>query len=157
MPRQTFLAKPGEVKTVWRHIDANGKTLGRLATEVATALMGKHRPEYTPHVITGDAVIITNAAKVVLTGRKLDQKTLRRWSGYPGGLKVKSYRELMDTNPERVVFQAVIRMLPRGRLGREMTTRLRVFAGTEHTHTAQSPIAFDTPSAPHTPGTGEKN
>lgn len=149
MPRQTFLAKTGEIKTVWRHVDADGMTLGRLATEVATVLMGKHRPEYTPHVISGDSVIITNAAKVVMTGRKLDQKALRRWSGYPGGLKVQSYRELMDTNPERVVYQAIIRMLPRGRLGREITTRLRVFAGATHEHAAQNPIALGTPSARH--------
>jgi large subunit ribosomal protein L13 len=115
MPRQTFLAKPGEVKTVWRHIDAEGQTLGRLATEVATVLMGKHRPEYTPNVITGDAVVITNCAKVVMTGRKLDQKAIRRWSGYPGGLKVHTYRSLMETDPERIVYEAVIRMLPRGR------------------------------------------
>ncbi|MDZ4756442.1 MAG: 50S ribosomal protein L13 [Phycisphaerae bacterium] len=149
MPRQTFLAKPGEIKTVWRHIDAEGQILGRLATEVASALMGKHRPEYTPHVITGDAVIVTNAAKVVMTGRKLDQKAIRRWSGYPGGLKVQSYRMLMETNPEKVVYQAIIRMLPRGRLGRQLTTRLRVVAGAKHEHGAQSPIPLDTPSARH--------
>jgi large subunit ribosomal protein L13 len=153
MPRQTFLAKPGEVKTVWRHIDAEGQTLGRLATEVATVLMGKHRPEYTPNVITGDAVVVTNCAKVVMTGRKLDQKAIRRWSGYPGGLKVQTYRSLMETDPERIVYEAVIRMLPRGRLGRELTTRLRVFAGASHTHSAQNPIPLDTPSAPHTTAT----
>jgi large subunit ribosomal protein L13 len=149
MPRQTFLAKPGEIKTVWREVDAEGKTLGRLATEVAMVLMGKHRPEYTPHVISGDAVIVTNAAKVLMTGRKLDQKSLRRWSGYPGGLKVKSYRELMTTHPDRVVYEAIVRMLPRGRLGRQVRTRLRIFNGATHTHAAQNPIPFATPSAPH--------
>lgn len=143
MPRQTYLAKPGEVNTVWRHIDAEGKTLGRLATEVATVLMGKHRPEYTPHVITGDAVIVTNASKIVLTGSKLDQKTRRRWSGYPGGLKVRTYRQELAKRPERLVFEAITRMIPRGRLGRQVMTRLRVFPGPTHTHQAQNPIPFD--------------
>ncbi|MBL9147504.1 MAG: 50S ribosomal protein L13 [Phycisphaerae bacterium] len=149
MPRQTFVAKPGEVKTVWRHIDAEGKTLGRLATEVATVLMGKHRPEYTPHVITGDSVIVTNASKIVLTGNKLDQKTRRRWSGYPGGLKVRTYRQELDSRPERLVFEAITRMIPRGRLGRQVMTRLRVFAGATHTHQAQNPIPFDTKPESH--------
>jgi large subunit ribosomal protein L13 len=149
MPRQTFLAKPGELKTVWRHVDADGKTLGHLATEVATVLMGKHRPEYTPHVITGDAVIVTNAAKIVLTGNKLDAKTRRRWSGYPGGLKVRTYREELAKRPERLVYEAIVRMLPRGRLGRQVMKRLRVFPGAEHTHQAQSPIPFDSTPEPH--------
>ncbi len=143
MPRQTFHARPGQVKTSWRHVDASGKVLGRLATEVATVLMGKHRPEYTPNVDTGDAVIITNASKVVLTGRKAEQKTLRRWSGYPGGLNVQSYGELLVSNPERVVTAAIVRMLPRGRLGRRYARKLRVFAGEQHGHGAQQPIAFD--------------
>ena len=151
MPRQTFLAKPGEVKTVWRHVDAEGKTLGRLATEVATVLMGKHRPEYTSHVVTGDSVIVTNASKVVMTGRKLDQKTRRRWSGYPGGLKVRTYREVMETKPERLVYEAIVRMLPRGRFGRHIATRLRVFPGATHTHQAQNPVAFDARPEPHVP------
>jgi len=143
MPRQTTLAKPGEIKTVWRHIDAEGKTLGRLATEIATVLMGKHRPEYTPHVQTGDSVLVTNAAKIVLSGNKLDTKTRRRWSGYPGGLRVQTYREVLATHPERIVTEAVVRMLPRGALGRRMATQLRVFRGTEHTHAAQQPVPFD--------------
>lgn len=149
MPRQTFLAKPGELKTVWRHIDADGKTLGHLATEVATVLMGKHRPEYTPHVISGDAVVVTNAAKVVLTGNKLDQKTRRRWSGYPGGLKVRTYRDELASRPERLVYEAIVRMLPRGRLGRRVMTRLRVFPGAEHVHQAQNPLPFDSRPEPH--------
>ncbi len=148
MPRQTFHAVTGQVPTVWRHIDANGKVLGRLATEVATVLMGKHRPEYTPNVLCGDAVIITNASKVVLTGRKSTQKTLRRWSGYPGGLKVRTYQTLLESNPERVVSEAITRMLPRGRLGRKVMRNLRVFAGTEHPHAAHQPIPFDAPIAP---------
>ena len=147
MPRQTYIAKPGEIKTVWRHVDAEGKTLGRLATEVATVLMGKHRPEYTPGVLSGDAVIITNASKVVLSGRKLDQKTRRRWSGYPGGLKIRSYRSEMESNQTRLVSEAILRMIPKGRYGRSLHARLRVFAGATHTHSSQEPVAFDSPIA----------
>lgn len=149
MPRQTFIAKQNEVNTVWRHVDADGLVLGRLATEVATALMGKHRPEYTPGVTTGDSVIITNASKIVLTGRKADQKTRRRWSGHPGGLKVRTYREVLATKPERLVTEAIVRMLPKGQFGRSLASRLRVFPGAEHTHASQSPIPLSEPSARH--------
>ncbi len=149
MPRQTYIAKAGEIKTVWRHVDAEGKTLGRLATEVATVLMGKHRPEFTPGVLSGDAVIITNASKIVLSGRKLDHKTRRRWSGYPGGLKIRSYRQELDSNPSRLVSEAILRMVPKGRFGRSLSTRLRVFAGASHTHASQSPVAFDTSTERH--------
>ncbi|RLS66454.1 MAG: 50S ribosomal protein L13 [Planctomycetota bacterium] len=149
MPRQTYIAKSGEIKTVWRHVDAQGKTLGRLATEVALVLMGKHRPEYTPGVISGDAVIITNASKIVLSGRKADQKTRRRWSGYPGGLKIRSYRQEIDSNPARLVSEAILRMVPKGRYGRSLAARLRVFAGASHTHSSQSPIEFATASLRH--------
>ena len=134
MPRQTYIAKPGEIKTVWRHVDAEGKTLGRLATEVATVLMGKHRPEFTPGV---------------LSGRKLDQKTRRRWSGYPGGLKIRSYRQEMDSNPSRLVSEAILRMVPKGRYGRSLAARLRVFAGASHTHSSQSPVDFAMASDRH--------
>jgi large subunit ribosomal protein L13 len=149
MPRQTYIAKPGEIKTVWRHVDAEGKTLGRLATEVATVLMGKHRPEYTPGVLSGDAVIVTNASKVILSGRKLDQKTRRRWSGYPGGLKIRSYRDEMSSNPTRLVSEAILRMVPKGRFGRSLHARLRVFAGATHTHSSQEPVGFDAPIDRH--------
>ena len=127
MPRQTYIAKSGEIKTVWRHVDAEGKTLGRLATEVATVLMGKHRPEFTPGVISGDAVIITNASKIVLSGRKLDHKTRRRWSGYPGGLKIRSYRQELDSNPARLVSEAILRMVPtrRTRMRRRLQSSLQ--------------------------------
>ena len=104
-------------------------------------LMGKHKPEYTPNVLCGDCVIITNASKVVLTGKKADQKTLRKWSGYPGGLKVRTYADLQENDPSRMVTEAVIRMLPRGRLGRRIQRNLRVFSGAEHTHQAQQPVA----------------
>ncbi|MDA1008428.1 MAG: 50S ribosomal protein L13 [Planctomycetota bacterium] len=144
MPRQTFFAKPGQIPTTWRHVDAEGKVLGRLATEVATVLMGKHRPEYTPNVLSGDCVIVTNASKIVLTGNKGNLKTLRHWSGYPGGLKVQKYNDLLQSNPERVVTAAILRMIPRGRLGRRIARNLRVFAGAAHEHQAQTPVAFDT-------------
>lgn len=148
MPRQTFHAVDGQIPQTWRLVDAQGKVLGRLATEVATVLMGKHRPEYTPNVLCGDAVIVTNAAQVLLTGRKAQQKSIKRWSGYPGGLRVRSYEQLLSTRPELVVMEAVGRMLPRGRLGRQMLRNLRVFPGAQHTHTAQQPVAFESAPAP---------
>ena len=155
MPRQTYFATTGDLPTTWRHIDADGKVLGRLATEVATILMGKHRPEYTPNVLCGDAVIITNASKIVLTGRKGELKTLRRWSGYPGGLRVRNYDTLLATDPETLVTEAVIRMLPRGRLGRRVRRNLRVFAGPTHTHQAQQPVGADAPSKPRVSATAK--
>ncbi|MSR45120.1 MAG: 50S ribosomal protein L13 [Phycisphaerales bacterium] len=144
MPRQTTFIQPGQLSATWRIVDAEGKVLGRLATEVATALMGKHRPEYTPNVLCGDSVIITNAAKVVLTGRKAELKTLRKWSGYPGGLRVRNYETLLRDDPTTMVTEAIIRMLPRGRLGRRITRNLRVFAGGEHDHQAQQPTPMKT-------------
>lgn len=146
MPRQTTFIKPGSTRLTWRHVDASGKVLGRLATQVATVLMGKHRPDYTPNVDCGEAVVVTNASAVALTGRKADQKTLRRWSGYPGGLRVRTYRTLQKEDPCTMVEQAIIRMLPRGPLGSKMRRRLKVFAGTEHPHTAQQPQALDVKS-----------
>ena len=139
MPRQTFHAKPGQISTSWRILDADGKVLGRMATEVARVLMGKHRPEYTPHVDCGDHVIITNASKIVLTGRKAEQKTLQRYSGYPGGKATETYSTALERHPERVVEAAIKRMLPRGPLGRRMASRLRVFADSDHPHQAQQP------------------
>ena len=136
--------KPGQLPTTWRVVDAEGKILGRLATEIATALMGKHRPEYTPNVLCGDSIIITNAAKIVLTGRKGSLKTLRKWSGYPGGLRVRTYDTLLRDDPTTLVTEAIIRMLPRGRLGRRIQRNLRVFAGTEHEHQAQQPTTMKT-------------
>jgi large subunit ribosomal protein L13 len=106
--------------------------------------MGKHRPEYTPHVLSGDHVIITNAEKIVLTGKKFDQKTLSRYSGYPGGQRVESYRTVIEKNPERLVRQAVVRMLPSGRLGREMESRLKIYVGEDHPHTSQNPEVVET-------------
>lgn len=143
MPRQTTLMKKEEVRTTWRHVDADGKVLGRLATEIAQVLMGKHRPQYTPHVLSGEAVVVTNADRVVLTGAKLDQKTRRRWSGYPGGLRVQTYRTVRDTHPERLLEDAVRRMLPKGRLGRDMYRNLHVYRGAKHPHQAQQPAPLE--------------
>jgi large subunit ribosomal protein L13 len=132
--RQTWLAKKGEVAREWRHIDATDVPLGRLAVEVATVLMGKHRPEYTPHVDTGDFVIVTNAGKVGLTGNKAEQKFDKRYTRYPGGLKLESYGSLRERKPERLIELAVRRMLPKNRLGRTMLGKLKIYEGAEHPH-----------------------
>ena len=139
MPRQTTFAKTGERTPQWHHIDAEGHVLGRLATQIATILMGKHRPEYTPHVDCGDFVVVTNAEKVVLTGKKLDQKHQMHYSGFPSGLRVKTYREIRENHPERLIEEAVRRMLPKNRLGRQMDKKLKVYAGPDHPHHAQQP------------------
>lgn len=143
MPRQTFHAKSGDVQPNWHHLDAEGKILGRFATKVATLLMGKHRPEYTPHVLCGDYVIITNAEKIALSGNKLDQKTLRRYSGYPGGQKVETYRTVLTKNPERLVRQAIVRMLPSTILGRQMERRLKIYPGPDHPHASNNPTPLE--------------
>ena len=134
---KSYIAKPAEVQRNWYLVDAEGKTLGRLATEIATILRGKHKPTFTPHVDGGDFVVVVNASKVVLTGKKLDQN--RYHTGYVGGLKEISYREMMEKKPEEVVAHAVSGMLPKNKLRARMMTRLRVFAGAEHTHAAQKP------------------
>ena len=139
MARQTYFAKTGEIERNWHHVDADGQVLGRVATEIATILMGKHRPEYTPHVDSGDYVIVTNAAGIVLTGKKAQQKTQHNFSGYPGGLNVKTYEQVMEKHPEQIVERAITRMLPKGRLGRQMASKLHVYAGNEHPHQAQQP------------------
>jgi large subunit ribosomal protein L13 len=146
MPRQTTFIKPGTKSLTWRHVDASGKVLGRLATQVATVLMGKHRPDYTPNVDCGEAVVVTNAAQVALTGRKADQKTLRKFSGHPGGLRVRTYRTLMAEDPCTMVEEAIIRMLTRVPLGSTMRRRLKVFKGAEHPHSAQQPQTLDVSS-----------
>lgn len=139
MPRQTYFAKAGDVTAKWHHVDAQGKVLGRVATEIATILMGKHRPEYTPHVDTGDFVVVTNAAGVVMTGNKLNDKVKMRYSGYPGGLKTETYARVMEHDPRRIFEDAVRRMLPKNRLGRQMLAKMKVYAGAEHPHQAQQP------------------
>lgn len=143
MRRETYFAKKGEVDKQWRIVDAEGISLGRLASDVAVVLMGKHRPEYTAHVDTGDFVIVTNAAKVGLTGRKADQKLHKRYTGYPGGLKVETYGRLRERRPEKLVEEAVRRMLPKNRLGRVMLKKLKVYPGADHPHQAQQPITME--------------
>jgi large subunit ribosomal protein L13 len=141
--RTTYMAKPNAVERKWYIIDAAGKTVGRLASEVASILRGKHKPEYTPHVDTGDFVILINAEKVVFTGKKLHSKIYRRHSLYPGGLKETSAATMLATKPERVLYEAVKGMLPKNSLGRKQLTKLRVYAGTEHPHAAQKPIVWE--------------
>lgn len=136
---KTYMAKPLEIERKWYVIDASGQTLGRLASEVASILRGKHKPTYTPHVDTGDFVIVINADKIVLSGNKLDQKMYRRHSGYPGGLKEMTYRNLLAKKPEKAIEIAVKGMLPKNRLGRKMFTKLKVYRGSEHPHQAQKP------------------
>lgn len=136
---KSFIAKPQEIERKWYVIDAEGKKLGRLASEVAKILRGKHKPIYTPHVDTGDHVIIINAEKVELTGKKLEQKFYRHHSGHPGGLKEVPYKKLMADNPEKAIRLAVKGMLPKNSLGRQMITKLKVYQGTEFKHQAQKP------------------
>lgn len=140
---KTFVAKPHELERKWYVVDAEGKVLGRLASEVATILRGKHKPIYTPHVDTGDHVIIINAEKVVLSGKKLEQKMYYRHSGYPGGLKQMDYKTFLATKPELLVEKAVKGMLPHNRLGACMLTKLKVYRGSEHPHEAQKPEVLE--------------
>jgi len=133
---RTPIASPS---SEWVVVDASGKTLGRLASGVAAILRGKHKPTFTPHVKMGDHVVVINAAKVVLTGRKKDQKVYRHHTGYPGGLKTESYREVFRRDPAEVVLRAIHGMLPHSRLGDELRTRVRVYAGPDHPHAAQMP------------------
>ena len=135
----TFSAKPAEVDRAWFIIDADGKTLGRLATEIARRLRGKHKPEYTPHVDTGDYIVVVNAGKIAVTGNKRTDKMYYHHSGYPGGLKAINFEKLQAKAPTRIVEKAVKGMLPRGPLGRAMYRKLRVYAGSEHHHAAQQP------------------
>ena len=140
---KTFSAKPHEVERQWFVVDAQGQTLGRLATQVATILRGKHKPIYTPHVDCGDYVIVVNANQIHVTGQKLDQKMYYRHSGYPGGLKQVTLRRRLETHPERVIESAVRGMLPKNRLGRKMFKKLKVYAGSDHPHEAQQPKMLD--------------
>lgn len=136
---KTFSAKPETVKRDWYVVDAEGKTLGRLATEIALRLRGKHKPEYTPHVDTGDYIVVVNAEKVRVTGRKSTDKMYHRHTGYIGGLKSISFDKLIGHKPELVIETAVKGMLPKNTLGRAMYSKLKVYAGSEHPHAAQQP------------------
>lgn len=140
---KTYMAKGESLQRNWYVVDAEGMVLGRLSSQVAAILRGKHKPIYTPHVDTGDHVIIVNADKVVLTGKKLDQKKYYHHTGYPGGLKEVTYRALLQTKPEFAVYEAIRRMMPKGPLGRQMLTKLRVYKGAEHQHAAQKPQALE--------------
>ncbi|SHI06196.1 50S ribosomal protein L13 [Ferrimonas marina] len=140
---KTFTAKPESVQRDWFIIDAEGKTLGRLATEVARRLRGKHKPEYTPHVDTGDYIVIVNAEKVTVTGNKAQNKMYYRHSGYPGGIKEINFADLQERKPEMIIEKAVKGMLPKGPLGRAMFRKLKVYAGAEHKHAAQQPQVLD--------------
>jgi large subunit ribosomal protein L13 len=139
MPRQTTFAKPGELEARWYHVDADGEVLGRLASRLAVVLQGKHRPEFTPHIDTGEFVVVTNAEKIVMTGRKAEQRFRLDYSRYPSGLRRRSYATMLETRPESVIERAVQRMLPKGRLGRKMARKLKVYRGSEHPHQAQRP------------------
>ncbi len=136
---KTFSAKAHEVKRDWYIIDADQKVLGRLATEIARRLRGKHKAEYTPHVDTGDYIVVTNAEKVVVTGRKFKEKMYYNHSGFPGGIKSMSFEKLQTKNPARIIERAVKGMLPKNPLGRDMYRKLKIYVGTDHPHAAQQP------------------
>jgi len=139
---RTFTPKPGDIERRWHVIDASDVVLGRLATQSAVLLRGKHKPIFAPHVDTGDFVVIINAGKVALTGNKREQKLAYRHSGYPGGLRSVSYTELLDKNPQRAVEKAIRGMLPKNSLGRAQLTKLKVYEGPEHPHAAQQPKPY---------------
>ena len=139
---KTFMASPATIDRKWYVVDAEGKTLGRLASEVAKVLRGKNKPIFTPHIDTGDYVIVVNAEKIKVTGKKLDQKVYYRHSGYVGGIKETTLKEMLNKHPERVIEFAVKGMLPKGPLGRQMYTKLFVYAGPDHKHAAQKPEAL---------------
>jgi large subunit ribosomal protein L13 len=143
----TFSPKPSDVTRSWHVVDAEGLVLGRLSTEVARLLRGKHKPIYAPHIDTGDHVIVVNAASVVMTAGKADKQLVYRHSGYPGGLRAQTYADLLATRPEEAVRRAVRGMLPKGTLGRKMLRKLKVYAGPAHPHAAQKPQPFDLSAA----------
>jgi large subunit ribosomal protein L13 len=136
---KTYNAKPGEIERRWYVVDADGQILGRLATQIAETLRGKGKPQYTPHVDTGDFVVVVNAEKIAVTGNKLEEKMYHRHSGYPGGLKSRPLRDELERRPTEVIRKAVKGMLPRNRLGRAQIRKLKIYAGPEHPHEAQAP------------------
>jgi large subunit ribosomal protein L13 len=140
---KTFVAKPAQIDKKWYVVDASGKTLGRLATVIADALRGKRKPIYTPHIDTGDFVVVVNAEKVVVTGKKADEKMYWRHSGYPGGIKGEAYKNLLARRPEEIVRRAVKGMLPHNKLGAAQYRKLKVYAGPDHPHEAQQPEALE--------------
>jgi len=141
---KTYMAKKGEIAAEWHVVDVSGKVLGRAATKIARVLMGKHRPEYTPHVDTGDFVVVVNAADVRVTGaNKPRQRVFQSYTGYPSGRKVVPHERMMATHPDRVITEAVRRMLPKNKLGTAMLKKLKVYAGADHPHQAQNPQVLD--------------
>ena len=140
---RTFTPKPADVQRTWHVIDASDVVLGRLATHAARLLRGKHKPYYAPHLDTGDFVIVVNAGKVAMTGNKRAQSTVYRHSGFPGGLRRQSYDEVLNTRPEKIVEKAIKGMLPHNSLGRQMASKLKVYAGPDHPHQAQKPVPFE--------------
>ena len=140
---RSYVAQTGKVDHKWYHVDARDQILGRLATKIATVLMGKHKPTYTAHVDTGDFVVVTNAQKICLTGKKANTMTYPRYSYYPGGYKEDSYEHVMEHYPDRIIRESVRRMLPKNALGRAMLKKLKVYATDTHPHTAQNPEPFD--------------
>ncbi|MBA3843533.1 MAG: 50S ribosomal protein L13 [Actinobacteria bacterium] len=140
---KTFNAKPGEIQRDWLIVDAEGKTLGRLATQIAERLRGKTKAVYTPHVDTGDFVVVVNAEKIAVTGNKLEEKMYYKHSGYPGGLRERTLREQLDRQPTEVLRKAVKGMLPRNKLGRAQLTKLKIYAGPDHPHEAQAPTTLE--------------
>jgi large subunit ribosomal protein L13 len=140
---KSYMARALEVERKWYVVDAEGQTLGRLATEVAGILRGKNKPQYTPHVDTGDFVVVVNAEKVVVTGRKAEQKVYRRHSGYPGGLKTTTYEQMLERRPTEILRRAVKGMMPKTRLARQQLRKLKIYAGPEHPHAAQNPQTLE--------------
>lgn len=147
MNRQTYQAKNQEVPRKWLHVDATDQILGRLATRLAVVLMGKHKPQYTPHHDVGDFIVVTNADKIRMTGDKLDQKFFQTYSRYPGGQKRTSYRTMVQNKPELLIERAVRRMMPRNKLARQQLKKLKIYAGSDHPHQAQLPEPFDVTAA----------
>lgn len=146
---RTFTPRPGDITRQWHLVDADQAILGRLATEVATLLRGKHKPIWAPHVDTGDHVVVVNAAKLAISPRKATSKLYHRHSGFPGGIRTRSLEQLMARDPEKVVRLAVRRMLPKGPLGRQMAKKLRVYSGPTHPHQAQRPVPYELPERAH--------
>ena len=140
---KSYVARPHEVERRWHLVDAEGQTLGRLATEIARILRGKNKPQYTPHVDTGDFVVVVNAEKVVVTGKKAEQKVYYRHTGYPGGLKETSYEVMLQRKPTEILRRAVRGMMPKTRLGRQQLRKLKIYAGPEHPHEAQNPQPYE--------------
>ena len=140
---KSYVARPSSVERKWHLIDAEGQTLGRLATEIARLLRGKNKPQYTPHIDTGDFVVVVNAEKVAVTGKKAEQKVYRRHTGYPGGLKETSYEDMLERKPTEILRRAVRGMMPKTRLGRQQFRKLKIYAGPEHPHEAQRPEPYE--------------